>query len=1097
LLERENIVSIENVTTKIPEGFRLHSTLGGHTGIITRPQWSPDGKFLATPSWDGTIRLWDLNEGKVIRTLVDPGQPGIWYNEVVWSPDSKFIAACGSDSIARVWNLEEDRNEFGLYGHTGKVTSLSWHKDGTRMATGSTDSTVRVWDSETYEQLWIAHDHSLSINKVAWAPDGSVLASASDDWTIRIWGERVGLPQKTLDGHQDRVNDIVWSPDQAFIASASSDFTVRIWDVKNGRQIVILEGHFEAVMSVGFSADGKVLASRSNDGFIHFWRCDSWDQIGVLNEVPFVDGHVGLSFHPKLPILVTQAEEDKKFRLWELDLLYLFGQAPEADTVHYTNAKVILVGDTGVGKTGLGLVLTDRPFVATESSHSRHVWTMQNETVRLSDGREETREILLWDLAGQPGYRMIHQLYLNEVAIALVLFDSRSEKDPFSAVRHWARALNQSQRVSSGGINMRKFLVASRVDRGGIGATEQRVHQEMDRFGFVKNFETSAKEGWDIPELQKAIAEHIDWDSLPKVSSTQLFQKIREFLVAQKESGIELITFDELFDDFEAEYGDSIRLMSFGEESDASQVLRTQFETCIGRVESRGLIRRLSFGNLILLQPELLDAYASSIINFVKRDPDGLGTVLELDIREGNFPIPNDQRVTDRAKENLLIIATVEDMMRYEIALREKSGKHPILVFPSELTKESLVKPAPEGQTIIYTFEGPTINIYATLVVRLSRSGIFVKKEIYQNQVSFKDTEGKLCGITFRDIEEGKGELTIFFDSPQQKSRSQFEEYILLHLKRWSIPETLFSRSIVRCEKCGMAVTEQMIQLRQERGFNWMYCPVCTHSIALGDNTEKVEFTSNETMVQIDQSAEAQREIDMAASIFQGKLATREFDVLLCYTPNDRVAAFSLANQLKTQAILPWLVGEKNISNELKEVPVLKAKAIIFFLDKDKQIGPGQPKALVAFLRKFAAIGCPIIPVTTSGAIEPPNVTSVTKISWINLLATKPDPVELIVHNVTRGRGKTSHRQPNVWISAEVGQTTQRELSIIDLGRMKELVKKQFTTTQQNQLLSQLHFDYSNSSGDPISELIKYCDRRGYMQMLVKLCRDNNASFPY
>ena len=55
--------------------------------------------------------------------------------------------------------------------------------------------------------------------------------------------------------------------------------------------------------------------------------------------------------------------------------------------------------------------------------------------------------------------------------------------------------------------------------------------------------------------------------------------------------------------------------------------LRSGFETCIGRVESRGLIRRLHFGDLVLLQPELLDAYASGMVQAARTKPDGLGFI--------------------------------------------------------------------------------------------------------------------------------------------------------------------------------------------------------------------------------------------------------------------------------------------------------------------------------------------------------------------------------------------------------------------------------------------------------------------------------------
>ena len=123
----------------------------------------------------------------------------------------------------------------------------------------------------------------------------------------------------------------------------------------------------------------------------------------------------------------------------------------------------------------------------------------------VGDGAE-THETLLWDLAGQPGYRLIHQLHLNEIAIALVIFDTRSETDPFAGVRHWDRALTQAQRFQpSSSPLLKKFLIAARADRGGIGVSQKRIDTWVKELGFDGYFETSAKEGWQIPELAKTI----------------------------------------------------------------------------------------------------------------------------------------------------------------------------------------------------------------------------------------------------------------------------------------------------------------------------------------------------------------------------------------------------------------------------------------------------------------------------------------------------------------------------------------------------------------------------------------------------------------
>src|SRR5207248_7222815 len=124
---------------------------------------------------------------------------------------------------------------------------------------------------------------------------------------------------------------------------------------------------------------------------------------------------------------------------------------------------------SGVGKSGLGLVLSRQQFVPTESTHGRIVWTFAKRELHLGDGRKEVRETLLWDLAGQPGYRVIHQLHLSEVAVALVVFDARSETDPLAGVVHWERALRAAhQRQGDEAVPLTKFLVSARADRGGV-----------------------------------------------------------------------------------------------------------------------------------------------------------------------------------------------------------------------------------------------------------------------------------------------------------------------------------------------------------------------------------------------------------------------------------------------------------------------------------------------------------------------------------------------------------------------------------------------------------------------------------------------------
>ena len=188
---------------------------------------------------------------------------------------------------------------------------------------------------------------------------------------------------------------------------------------------------------------------------------------------------------------------------------------------------------------------------------------------------------------------------------------------------------------------MKKFLVAARVDRGGRSVSRERIDRLIDELGFDGYIETSAKEGLNIIELTETIKQAIDWTVLPKVNSTALFLRIKAFLVSEKQEKRVLSTVDDLYRSF----------LKSDHSSTETKELHSQFETCIGLVESRDMIRRLSFGNLVLLKPELLDKYASALINAVRREPDGLGSIIEDRVRVADFPIPKDASVAYRMDE--------------------------------------------------------------------------------------------------------------------------------------------------------------------------------------------------------------------------------------------------------------------------------------------------------------------------------------------------------------------------------------------------------------------------------------------------------------
>ncbi len=608
--------------------------------------------------------------------------------------------------------------------------------------------------------------------------------------------------------------------------------------------------------------------------------------------------------------------------------------------------------------------------------------------------------MLLWDLAGQPGYRLIHQLHLGEVAVALVIFDSHSETDPFAGVAYWAHALQLSEHIrGSSALPIKKFLVAARIDRGSKSVSRERIDKLVQELGFNRYFETSAKEGWNIKDLREAIKDAIDWEMLPKVTSTDLFQRIKAFLVAEKEDGRLLSTYDDLYRTF----------IRFGGNLSQINNLDEHFETCFGRMESQGLIRRLSFGTLVLLQPELLDTYASALVNAVRDEPDGLGSISEEKVRVGNFFIPKEERLSNKEEEKLLLIAMVEDLLRYEIALREQSDDGSYLIFPSQSTRENPDLPDPAGKEVDFSIEGPVQNIYATLSVRLSHSGLFFKRELWKNAIIYTTKIGGTYGLLLNNLGEGRAELTLFFDKiAKEEMRFHFEEFVHTHLLRKALPERVKRRRIFICSECSFLVTDQLVRIRNQRGLNWLNCPGCDKQISLLDHEELLIAAPSSRVLEMDRTADNQRELEVAVSIFQGESEFKTFDVFLCHNGKDKAKVKEIGEQLREKGLSPWLdewelqPGQPWQRLLQKQIGQIKSAAV--FIGKDG-IGPWQQEELDSILNEFTRRGYPVIPVLLSSASKKPEFPIFLKNrTWVDFRKQDPDPMGQLIWGITGSR---------------------------------------------------------------------------------------------
>lgn len=850
-----------------PPGITLRHSLQEQDKPIRQMAWSSDGIKLAAATSD-VISIWDSMTGKDLGESQRFSELKI----VAWAPNLTSFANASYSGNVQVGN-SADSSLQTLKGHALGVSALAYSPSGEHLAVGTGDGSIRIWAKKKSARSneWILqqdfNSHS-AVTSLAWSPRGLSLAIGYADGTLRIWEINSREQILSVREHSDWITSLAWSPDGKILVSGSKDEQARYYrgDVRG-----ILEAHTGPISSVSFSFDGNFLATKSSDETIRIWRCKNWETVAVIHETGIDYASLPLAFHPKQSILATLTQEGRGINIWDLDFKFLLNAPPVAPTVFYTNAKVVLVGDSGVGKSGLALVLTNQRFAPTESTHGRYIWPLDTKEIKLKGDRYETRETLLWDLAGQPGYRLIHQLHLNEVAVALVVFDSQSDIDSFAGVRYWSKAISQAEGIlSSSSPRIKKLLVEARTDRGGVNVSPTRLRKFARDLGFIDVYKTSAKEEKGIDLLAAAIRQSIDWNALPRVSSTELFQKIYFFLLEEKEAGQLLSTVEDLYRTF----------LRYKEAPEEDETLPAQFRTCIKLMGARGLIRRLSFGNLVLLQPELLDAYATAMVNAARAEPDGLGSITEEDARAGSFAIPEGERVKDTEQEKLLLIATVEDLLFHEIALREPAEDGTHLVFPSQLTRRNPSLSDPEGKGVIFSFAGPIGNIYATLAVRLSHSGLFKKKELWRNAATYEARFGGTCGMFVREIDEGYGELTLFFnEEANDQTRFEFEEYVYTHLSRKAIFGSIERYPIFVCSECGFVVTKQLIRIRAEKKLDWIRCPGCqdTRTIDLLDREKRIPLPHRRFVPEMDRAADVQREFDTGLISAVGQMRTSDF----------------------------------------------------------------------------------------------------------------------------------------------------------------------------------------------------------------------------
>jgi len=289
---RDKSIIIWDLTKEEPSNFgHARRSFTGHSHFISDVVISSDGQFVLSGSWDGTLRLWDINAGVCHRQFIGHKKDVL---SVAFSADNRQIVSGSRDKSIKLWNtLGQCKYTIEENGHTEWVSCVRFTPNIPNPVEGLAskplivsagwDKLVKVWNLQNCKLVTNLIGHTGYINTVTVSPDGTLCASGGKDGIAMLWDLNEGKHLCSLEAG-DIINALVFSPNRYWLCAGTRS-SIRIWDLDSKSVVAELnkaEKDFflkqpsgltsnPECISLAWSSDGKTLFAGYTDNMIRVW----------------------------------------------------------------------------------------------------------------------------------------------------------------------------------------------------------------------------------------------------------------------------------------------------------------------------------------------------------------------------------------------------------------------------------------------------------------------------------------------------------------------------------------------------------------------------------------------------------------------------------------------------------------------------------------------------------------------------------------------------------------------------------------------------------------------------------------------------------